>query len=259
MDFNSDYLLTDDINDIFNELDELKANENEIKNKSKYIKNGKTIVYDSVTMNYYVSMREMKLDPILEEKVDLTTAFVFPYQWDPYTGMRKEVDPYGPLYFDPLNLVRMIHINRLRNLWVDESDEAGGYYSGYYDCCLGSGHEMEVVGRGSYKSAYPFRLPISNCYLEKDSDLSLITMGPELTNDEIKKIHSLARVRGISEYNKMFMTNKFEIPDIVSIKYYYDEAISKHPCIDQTYHTEEETKKLKYDANVFAVEKLKKL
>jgi hypothetical protein len=258
MDFSLE-LLTDDILDTFNELDQLKAIEKHVNIKSKYLKDGKPIMYDSVTMKYYISMREMKFDPILEEAVDLTTSFVFLYQWDPYTGVRKEYDPYGSLYFDPLNLVRMFHVNRLRNLWVDESDEEGGYYSGYYDCCLGSGKDMEVVGRGSYKSSYPFRLPITNCYLEENAEKSIITMGPELTDDEVRKIYSLACLRGISEYNKIFKTSKSEIPNIVEIKSLYDKAISKTPCISQNYHTVEEIKQLKHGANINAVERLKKL
>jgi hypothetical protein len=84
-------------------------------------------------------------------------------------------------------------------------------------------------------------------------------MGPELTDDEIKKIYDLACQRGIVEYNKMFRTCNLEIPNIVKIKSLYDQAINNAPDIGQNYYTDEEVKKLRYAANICAVEKLKKL
>jgi hypothetical protein len=50
---------------------------------------------------------------------------------------------------------------------------------------VGSGENINIIGRGECPEKYLFRLPIIDCYLEKDYNKSIITMGPKLTIEEI--------------------------------------------------------------------------
>lgn len=209
----------------------------------------KQILYDKnygkLTTDFYKVMRERKLN-VISQTYDFNNceekAFGFEYQWDPFTGMRGEKDPYGALYFHPDDLIHYFYINRLRNLWIPPINSKSESYSGYYGDAVRGGENMNIVGKGLHPELYVFRLPVNNCYLEEGNDMSLITMGPKLTDEEIKNIDSIA--------NKYHKNNYFEIyrkkrPSLTVIKKWYDQAI----C--ETTANESE--------NIFAVEKLKNL
>jgi len=235
--------------------------------KSKYIKDGKPIEYDNMTMEYYRSLRERKMDPVTLEVVSPEIVFEFPFEWDPYTGERRDIkDPYGSFWFDPHSLCYLIYKNKLRMLWKSETDEAGGIFQGYYDACVGAGDDMKIVSRGSYIECYPFRLPVIDCYIPIDADNSIITMGPKLTNSEIRKIDELVKLKGHMTYLSKFNFNKkVKIPpDLSKIKFYYDQAISKEPDIseyvsehDMSTISKSTLEELRSRANRIAVDKLK--
>ena len=69
------------------------------------------------------------------------------------------------LYFDPNTLIHYFYINRLKNLWIDESIEDGNYYQGHYGYAVGNGPDFEIKGRGKHPDWYLFRLPIIDCYM----------------------------------------------------------------------------------------------
>jgi hypothetical protein len=214
--------------------------------------------YEDRTTEYYKTLRFRKMDPLINIDLEDDNSFKFKYTWDPYTGERKESDPYGPLYFDPDSLIHYYYINRLKNLWNEPVDETGGYYEGYYDMLVGSGENINIVGRGECPEKYLFRIPIIDCYLEKDYNKSIITMGPRLTDDEAKEIDRIAQ-KNPSNYKQMFRKNR---PSLYEMKKLYDEAINLNPSINlisKHNYSEEEIKELKYKANCKAVDKLKSM
>ena len=216
--------------------------------------------YEERTTEYYKTLRLRKMDPIVNIDLDDSTSFKFNFMWDPYTGERKEKDPNGPLYFDPDALIHYYYINRLKNLWNEPVDETGGYYEGYYDMLVGIGDIINVVGRGPCPEKYLFRIPIIDCYLEKDYNKSVITMGPKLTDEEAREIDNLAQ-KNPTNYKMMF---KKQRPSLYEMKKQYDIAINKNPDISHVLdkdreYTDEEIISLKYKENCKAVDKLKKM
>jgi hypothetical protein len=150
--------------------------------KEKYNK------YDKTTTETYRVMRAQHLDPITHEKVPSNLEFKFEYMWDPLTGEQLEKDPNGPFYFNCKDLVKNFHYNRLRMLWVEGEIINGIKYEGYYGDGIGASEDLIVPSRGVSKHMHLFRLPVIDCYLEKDFDYALITMGPKLTDEEIDSI-----------------------------------------------------------------------
>lgn len=222
-----------------------------------YEKNGQ--FYNEETTEFYRVMRERKSSVITQDDMNFShdKAFAFPYQWDPYTGERStQCDPYGPLYFHPDDLIYYFYINRLKKLWVDPVDENAGYFQGFYGDLVGIGDLMDIKGRGTYTELYIFRLPIHNCYLPKDHDLSVITMGPKLTDSEIEQINYLATTYYKDNYRKL---HKKERPSLKQMKYLYDQAISKTPYITSGKYGKKELEEIRNKMNREAVEKLKSL
>lgn len=221
---------------------------------SKYIKDNKIIEYNDTTTQFYRVLRERKLDVINQNEIeDPNTMFKFEYRWDPYTGEREDKDPYGPLYFHPDDLIYCWYLKRLNGLWVEPKDEASGYFSGYYDFHVGTGKNIEVIGRGTYPESYLFRLPVNDCYLMKDQDLSIVTMGPELTNDEIFEIYNLAEKYHKNNYKLTYKKNR---PNLMAMKEYYDIALDKSPKV-LIYQKDKTEQELKIEANRCGVELLK--
>lgn len=198
---------------------------NSVTKTSKYSKN-----YDDVTTRFYRSLRESKFDVIMQDNIGFNPDRGFKYysQWDPYTGENRGEDPYGPLYFHPDNLIYYFYTHRLNMLWIDETDEQGGIYQGYYGEAVGAGNDLAIIGRGTYSERYLFRLPITNCYLEKGSDMSIPTMGPKLTDEEIEKIDELAENVYKNNYREKFGRRR---PSLKLMKSLYDQAISTEPDI----------------------------
>ena len=213
--------------------------------------------YEDRTTEYYKTLRIRKMDPLINIDLDDDTSFKFKYMWDSYTGERKEPDPFGPLYFDADSLIHYYYVNRLKNLWNEPVDEINGLYEGYYDMLLGSGNNINIIGRGECPEKYLFRIPIIDCYLEKDYNKSIITMGPRLTDEEAKEIDTIAQKHPLN-YKAMFSKTR---PSLYKMKKYYDEAINDNPNITLRIidYSEEKIKELKYFANCKAVDKLKRM
>lgn len=192
------------------------------KHLSLYKMNNKEIVYDSITMETYRVLRKNKLDVFTREPINEEYAFKFEYQWDPYTGERLGKDPYGALHFHPDSLIRYFDLKKLDGLWIAPKDEKTGYFAGYYDYFLGSGENITIRGRGTYPELYLFRLPISDCYLTKEHSMSIVTMGPRLTNKELELIDSLANKYFKDNYQKLFGKKR---PNLKYMKKLYDQAL----------------------------------
>lgn len=184
--------------------------------------------YDTTTTEFYRVLRERKIDVITQEEVPEEKAFKFEYQWDPYTGERTEKDPYGPLYFFPDSLIRYFDVKKMNGLWINEVDEEGGYFSGYYGDVVGNGENINVVGRGLYPELYLFRIPIADCYLAPEHDMSIITMGPKLTMDELITIDNLAEKYYKNDYYREYKKKR---PSLAKMKKIYDVAIDVNPKI----------------------------
>ena len=183
--------------------------------------------YDDTTCVYYKSHRIKKTDPITFDELNDEIAFKFPYVWDPYTGLRLGEDPSGPLYFHPMNLLNHIYQSRLKTLWVEASDENNGFYEGYFGEGVGQGEDFEIVGRGIYPERYVFRIPIQNCYLKKNHKMTLVTMGPKLTDCEIHELDRLI----IKHWSRHRLYNRIykKIGSLYKLKCYYEIAISRSP------------------------------
>ena len=217
--------------DLLNNLDLSTPDDKEVieeKEISKYRHNGEPITYTDYTMTTLCSIRYRKMDII--SYTDLTSekeSFAFPWQWDPYTGDRLELDPYGPLYFDVDQLIRYFWENRLEHLFVQPSDEQGGFYAGYHAEGVGAGENFSIPGRGDFPEWYAFRLPIIDAYLTKDHSRQIPTMGPKLTNEEIKEIYE----KSVGLGNRYMHIHRLKRPNLIEMKRLYDLAINPRPPV----------------------------
>lgn len=228
-----------------------------------YKKDGKPIEYDLTTTEFYKVSRQRGLNVIMQTCMDSEKAFKMYNQWDPITGESLDKDPYGPLCFHPDDLIYFFHKKRLNMLWTEPVDDVGGYYEGYYGDAMGSGENINIVGRGMHPELYLFRIPIFDCYLEKDHDMSIITMGPKLTNNEVLNIDRLADKYYHDNYRKLHGVKR---PSLFSMKQLYDQAISECPNLARVFgfnsnknYSEEEMKEFRTKANMMAVDALRKL
>ncbi len=245
----------EDIDDMmvdFSECTEIK------KKNTLYDKN-----YNETTTKFYRTLRENKINAIMQDNTGFypEKSFIFKDQWDPYTGIRTGVDPYGALYFHPDDLIRYFYTKRLNMLWTELVD----LNQGYYDYAVGSEEDILIVNRGTYPEAYLFRLPILDCYLQHDCDMSLITMGPKLTNEEIQQIDTIAEKYYKNNYRDLYGKKR---PSLVLIKTLYDQAISKEPDLEKLPEyqnlinkklSKEKLTELRNKANRVAVDALKKM
>lgn len=221
---------------------------------------------EDVIVDSYQNYRRNKTDPILLLDLPLNNMndkdlFKFEYKWNPYTGERlKEKDECGALYFDPNSLIHYFYTNRLNNLWIPDSYENNDYIQGHYGDAVGNSPDFEVVGRGKHIEWYLFRLPIIDCYLMKDHFLQSVTMGPILTDKEIKHIYNLSK-----RYKNFYKdTFGYKRPNLVKIKELYDIAVN--PCdlteLNETLASnnlnlsEYEIQQIKFQINTDAVKSL---
>lgn len=175
----------------------------------------------------YKSFRIHKVDPIMHENMDKPWAFKFSYKWNPYSGERiDEEDENGPLYFDPEDLVDFWYKNRMNNLWKQASDEEGGYFHGYYGDAVGTGPDFNIKGRGTHLEWYLFRLPIPDCYLDEEHNSQYITMGPIVSDIELKIIDMLVRKK-----NTMLKKPYKYKPSLVKMKGIYETCVNKKPFL----------------------------
>ncbi len=222
--YNFDFVNFDESSNESNSKENKNTNENI---ESLYKINNIPIIYDSTTMEFYRILRKNKLEVFTREPVNEKQYFKFEYQWDPYTGERKDKDPYGALYFHPDNLIYHFYSKRLEGLWVEPKDEANGFYTGYYDYFIGAGENIEIIGRGCFPELYLFRLPIPDCYLTKDNNMSVVTMGPKLTDGEIELIDKLAEKYFKNNYKIRFNKQR---PILKFMKQLYDQALNNNLC-----------------------------
>lgn len=202
----------------FTNLEQKEIGEIKIDPKRKY-----EIDYDSTTCVYYKSYRIKKIDPISFKRVIEESAFKYPHMWDCYTGNILGDDPYGPLYFNPINLLCHFYQSRLTGLWIPPENG----YEGYYGDLMGAGEDITIQCRGIYPERYIFRVPIPNCYLKKNHNLSIVTMGPKLTDREICALDRIL----IKHWSKHHLFNKLykKIGSLFKMKHYYDVALAKEP------------------------------
>jgi hypothetical protein len=188
------------------------TNKNEINN---------IISYDNDTTETYRIKRLFKIDPLTDIEVPDNMAFKFLHIWDPYTGKRSNEDPIGPLYFDAINLYDYYFNNRFRELWYPPAEQ----YQGYYGDLVGTGKNISIKSRGSNPEKYLFRLPILDCYLPSNHNLSFVTYGPELTDNEITQIDNI-----INKFHPKRNQNNFT--SLTTLKFYYDCALNSSPDLN---------------------------
>jgi hypothetical protein len=214
--------------------------ENNIQNVTPKIYNIKNNYnkYNKTTTETYRVMREMHLDPITHEKVPSNLEFKFENMWDPITGERLEKDPHGPFYFNCKDLVKNFYYNRLRMLWVEGDIIDGIKYEGYYGDGVKAGDDLIVPSRGISKHMHLFRLPVIDCYLEKDFDFALITMGPLLNDEEIDSIQDTL--------DKYYKNKKRKSNINIRVMYdLYNKAINKSTSEKDAHKAVDELKKIK--------------
>ena len=197
--------------------------------------------FNKTTNETYKVMRELHIDPITHEKVPQQLDFKFDYMWDPITGDRLNKDPFGGFHFNVLNLAKNFYFNRLRMLWIEGDIVDNIIYEGYYGDALCSGEDLYVPSRGISKHMHLFRLPIIDCYLETNFNYSIITMGPQLTIDEIDKIQDI-----IDKYYKGKKNNKYNKINLRLLNDLYTKAISKSSSEQDARKAVDELKKLKW-------------
>jgi hypothetical protein len=174
------------------------------------------LIYDKTTTEFYRINRLLNTDPILNEKVPSELNFKFYDKWDPLSGIRHIKDEIGPLCFNAFNLYKFYIKNRHNGLWIPPTNDATGYYQGYYGDLVGAGKDLNINNRGSFPEKYLFRLPIIDCYLSENHNHSLVTMGPILNNNEIDEIDNL--IINCGKYKNL--------PKLCLIKKWYDKAIT---------------------------------
>ena len=175
--------------------------------------------YDNTTLENYRIKRLLKIDPLNEEEIPLNLIFEIKEKWNPFSGERTSNDEIGPLCFNVLSLYDYFFKNRLKGLWHPSEDN----YEGYYGNLVGSGLNISINSRGDYPEKYLFRIPILDCYLQKNHNYSIVTMGPLLLDSEIDIIDNIILKNGSKRY----------FIKLSKIKYYYDQALNNNPPLDK--------------------------
>lgn len=200
----------------FDHIDFSKLSNNKLDNKE--LEKNNSIKFDKTTTEIYRMKRLFKIDPITDIKVSEEFAFKFYNSWNPYTGIRNNNDEIGPLYFNAITLYDFYFINRYKGLWNPPSEQ----YQGYYGELLGTGKNIKIKSRGYNPEKYLYRLPIIDCYLPKNHNFSIITIGPELNNNEIEQIDNI-----ILKLHPKKTLNNFTT--LSQLKFYYDKALDPSP------------------------------
>lgn len=184
--------------------------------KDSEVKNKQLPKYDKTTTESYRIKRLLKIDPLTDLEVPEHLRFEFEHKWNPVSGEVTGLDEVGPLCFNAITLYDYLFDNRYKGLWNPATDG----YEGYYGDLVGSGVKLEIKSRGNNPEKYLFRLPIIDCYLHPEHNYSIITMGPKLLDEHIKKIDDI-----ILKYHK----NKNCLTPLSKLKEFYDKAIETEP------------------------------
>jgi hypothetical protein len=239
----------------YNKIKDLLKTENTIKFEStEHVQTEREFTKKDSYYHYRVN----KIDPILQSELPTIKNkpfFEFKYKWNPYNGEREEIDKNGSLCFDPDTLVHYFYINRLKKL-VEYTEENLQYYGD----AVGQGPNFNIVGRGDHRDWYLFRLPIIDGYIDKNNWGQGVTMGPVLTEKELKEIDKLANKYGVN-YKKKFKNSR---PSVMHIKKFYDESININPelniCKDfLPFLTLDEIQQLKTIKNINAINILQQI
>lgn len=177
--------------------------------------------YDNTTNETYRVRRMFKIDPLSDQEVPENLAFRYNNMWDPYTGTIKSTDPVGPLYFNAITLYDFFFANRYKGLWNPPQDQ----FQGHYGDLIGTGKKIKIISRGSHPERYLFRLPIIDCYIPPNHSNSYVTMGPELTPDEIAQIDQIVLKHHPAKTKSNFVS-------LTTLKQYYDNALEPSPNPD---------------------------
>ena len=203
----------------------------------------------------YYEFRKKKIDPILLVELPLfdmskKDLFIYYNKWNPYNGNIIEIDSNGPLYFDPNTLIHHFYTRRLEHLWINDEN---GEFSNHYGDGVGNGPDFIIKGRGSHPDWYLFRLPIIDCYLNDDHCMQSVTMGPILTEKDIKQIYKLSKS---VIFKKLY---GYKRPNLIKMKILYDEAIDKnihYDLLEVDGINLEDINQIKFQQSTLAVNKL---
>ena len=203
----------------------------------------------------YQQYHNNKIDPLIRLPLPLIKnkpVFEYKYCWDPLTGEILGLDPRGSLYFDPDTLIHYFYTNRLKYLW----NEGDINFSGSYGDGLGNGPYFNVPGRGLSLHYYLFRLPLPDAYCD-NMNFQQITIGPELSFNDIFKIYNLA-LKYKDNYKNCFGRER---PNILEIYELYQDAIRKNEVNKELqkalFLSDQEIEEATYLSNKLAVDKLR--
>lgn len=186
--------------------------------------------YDKVTTETYCVKRRLEKCAITSENIVEMCKFKFKYMWNPLNGERTCIDNVGPLCFNIITLYNHYFNNRLTGLWTPSSYDpvSKQSYEGYYGDLVGAGKNIKINSRGYHPDKYLFRLPIQDCYLYEDHNHSIVTMGPLLTDEEIREIDVLL-LRLPYQYKSQLISHL----TLSALKAMYDNALDENPYIDK--------------------------
>ena len=189
------------------------------KDKKTYKKLSKFInEYIKNNNNYYIENRINNICPLSFEKISY--GYIENRMWNSVTGeFLNTKDPFGSLIFDVNYLVNYFYINRLRHIYTHGNLNQTGLFGD----AIGKYPNFYLSGRGNNPQWYLFRLPINDCYINKDH-LKYITMGPKLSFQDIINIYDLCK--RLNTYHLLF--NR-PLPNIVEMYKIYHKIIEKCP------------------------------
>lgn len=236
----------------------------EKKKESLYVINGKAVHYNDETMTQVRSMRRSRFCAITLAPIDIPeSVFEYPFIWNPVDGSvvtddsGPVCDPYGPLCFNVNDLIYYWWHHRLDGLWIPETVEMPAHYG----VRLGAGKNFAVTSRGIHPEWYLFRLPVPPyCYLEKGLVHQVITMGPEMSRDQVETIYKLATVDRVGLKPRFEHEMRRRLPNLLEMYDQYNAAIDDTPNVGDTSELDKATiMELKTQANLKALEVLKNM
>jgi len=176
---------------------------------NEYIKNDKY---------YYILNRINRICPLSFEKVD--RGFIVKNIWNSFIGKFNKIeDPFGSLVFDCDYLIYYFYSNRLKYIYTHGTINTTGYLGD----AIGKYPLFNIPGRGNHPEWYLFRLPINDCYID-NKVIKYVTMGPELSRDDIINIYNIS-----INNNTYELKFNHKIPNIIELYDLYHLVINKCP------------------------------